>query len=358
MIGRDILLKRRLAKVKVKIDCAYNGWKITGVADDLVTVAVNDPDYDCTLDWGTGILSGTDLDQGLSYTISDATRTDQTSNEVTVIPNGSNAVIKFKADAVSRDALAAIPTAEKSAMLAQALSGGVSYTITVRLRVPIFARSNIYWDGSAMDFVRAGTDGSKEAYQGLYFKWGSLMGISPVGDWVDSSTPVYTPGSSTASTYLSWASIPYEDSATEVGAPNTTPLKGDICTQIDPLYRLPESGEFGPGTNAWWDSDGWTKAIVGNFLVPNGYEGGTYTFTSVVTNAALGITLPASGGRHNDGRLKNPAGNSTVGSNGTYWFSSAHNETIGGALDFYVSWINMISGRERSFGFSVRCVQK
>jgi hypothetical protein len=183
----DILLKRRLAKVKVKIDCAYNGWKITGVADNQVAVVVNDPAYDCTLDWGTGILSGTSLDQGLTYSISDNTLTYQISNEVTIIPNGSNAVIKFKANTISRDGYAAaVPTAEKSATLAQALSGGVNYTITMRLRTPIFARSNIYWDATAqkLTFEPAAddpedNDDSKAGYQGVFFRCGSLVGISP-----------------------------------------------------------------------------------------------------------------------------------------------------------------------------------
>jgi hypothetical protein len=233
----EITLKRLLAKVKVKVDCSYNDWKITDVTTDQIAVVVNDPDDDCTIDWKTGILSGANLDQGLTYIIDDATRTDQTSNEVTIIPKGSNAIIKIKANAVSRDNLAAIPSAEWPATLPKALTGGVSYTITVRLRTPMWASSNIYWvptgtydddedgilDGATgrLTFDPYQADGRtapNKGYQGVFFKWGSLVGISPAPTEVPGSpgtmtinflptTPVYIPTCNTSVLALStWKS--------------------------------------------------------------------------------------------------------------------------------------------------------
>jgi hypothetical protein len=343
-VDLDILLKRRLAKVKVKVDCGYNGWKITGVTANQVAVVVNNPANNCTLNWGTGILSGTSLEQGLTYSISDATRTDQTSNEVTIIPNGNNAVIKIGASAVSRNGYAtAVPTAEKSATLAQALSGGVSYTITMRLRTPIFARSNIYWDATAQKLTfepaadnPAQNDDAKAGYQGVFFRFGSLVGISPVGNF-SGTTDIYVPivnenlststwkattGNAMAanntdfptvsSNWTTWKSvhndapdtdIPYMDpryakvAETAHGRGNTYVIddalnrdttyqgfRGDICQYLTTKthavsgdYRLPTSYEFGLSDSSYDWSSGGTS--------PDGWQKGTGSFS---TNKSAG----------------------------------------------------------------------
>jgi hypothetical protein len=329
-VDLDITMKRRLAKVKVKVDCGYNGWKITGVTDNQVAVVVNDPDYNCTLNWGTGILSGTSLDQGLSYSISDNTLTYQTSDEVTVIPNGSNGVIKFKADAVSRNGLGAVPSAEKSATLAQALSGGVSYTITVRLRTPIFARSNIYWDNTAqkLTFQPAADDPADnvdtyQGYQGVFFKWGSLVGISPAqtedpeseGTMTGSflpSTPIYVPvfnvTTPTSSTWKPTTGDAMAADNTFSDVESDWDAWGDNTnTAADIPYMDPKRGTGTPGRGNTWLIDAErnvpdtlngfrgdicqylttkTHAVSGDYRLPTSYEFGPHTVSAWATGSA------------------------------------------------------------------------
>jgi hypothetical protein len=417
----DITMKHLLAKVKVKVDCGYNGWKITGVAANKVAVVTVNPALSCAIDWKTGVISGTDMDQGLSYTISDATRTDQISGEVTIIPKASNAVIKFKASAVSRNGLGtAVPISETTATLDRALEGGVSYTITVRLRTPIWARSNIYWDGAAkrMTFVPAGTDKSKEGYQGVYFKWGSLVGIGPTG--FGSATTVYlpdvadddgdpdtkwrTPMTPNAAGYGSWGEynngnigiatgVPYVDPVnfpgnSVTGRDNTYLLdlvaadaatmyanfRGDICQYLGTLYddlkgyRMPTSLEFGHDDTDQWTgrTDSWVKATSFSYKsyssvaadgTTNMIGAATPPNESFAQNTAMDVILPASGYMSTDGGLY---GYTSAGLYGFYYSSS-----VEGALGQYCMTFDYgnhkvivpYNGGSRSYGGSIRCVK-
>jgi hypothetical protein len=79
------------------------------------------------------------------------------------------------------------------------LEPGKSYTLRVSFKKLRWARSNIYWDSQKLTFVPAGTDKSKEMYQGVFFKWGSLVGISPGPrfngnfGYINVSVPLYMP---------------------------------------------------------------------------------------------------------------------------------------------------------------------
>jgi hypothetical protein len=168
------------------------------------------------------------------------------------------------------------------------LNAGTSYTLVVDVKKLVWARSNIYWDGSKMTFVPAGTDNSKEGYQGLFFKFGSLVGISP-RKWVDNSTLVYEAGNSTPTT-ASWYDILYWDDLGVVGNPNTSTLKGDICKYINSAYRLPQSGEFDTAGN-WVYSGGF---ISNNS--PEGNADGTSVISAYAENTLMGnIRFPAAG---------------------------------------------------------------
>jgi hypothetical protein len=61
------------------------------------------------------------------------------------------------------------------------LEPGKSYTLTVSFKTLRWARSNIYWDDAAQTLTFIPTDGTTdyEGYQGVFFKWGSLVGVSP-----------------------------------------------------------------------------------------------------------------------------------------------------------------------------------
>jgi hypothetical protein len=349
----DITMKHLLAKVKVKVDCLYNGWKITGVAANQVAVVVNDPSKNCTIDWATGIVSGTDMDQGLTYIISDPARTDQTSNEETIIPKGSNAVVKIKIGAISRGGYTDIPTSAKSVTFTKALTGGVSYTIHVRVRTPIWARSNIYWDNSKLTFVPAGSDVSKEGYQGVYFKWGSLVGVSPNdltyyrpngSGWVSQSYP-----------YGAWPTIisPW-DVATYGNVLNnlhTEEFLGDICRYLNSGYRLPTGEECSI-------AGGWTVAGTVGTVSTN--ASGTYDLIGngffYAENTSMGnVRFPSAGSMLIDGQSRYTA------RNGSYWSGSltSYSTTSSTGLSLF-GGDYMVSpgyGGSHHQGFSIRCVQ-
>jgi hypothetical protein len=184
-VDLEILLKQKLAKVTVTIDYNYNNCGITGIATS--KVGVMGIPLTCSMNWTTGSLTGTATEQWLTFVPPTLPYPKTlTSNMLNIIPTTSNATINFEIGAILRDGLTAVPSAKRSSTFTKALSAGVNYTITVRFRTPIFARSNIYWDDAAkkLTFVPAAipptiNDDSKKGYQGVLFKWGSLVGVSP-----------------------------------------------------------------------------------------------------------------------------------------------------------------------------------
>lgn len=324
----QIELKQRMTKVKVIVDCGYNKWKISNIEDGYVAIEAIDSG---TLDWSTGVISGSTVDQGLTFPLPTPPTYSTTlqSEEVTILPTSSNAAIKFEIGAVSREDLGAIPSASRTATLSKALSPGVNYTITVRFRTPIFARSNIYWHemawGSAiypgyLTFIPAADDPAEnddkyQGYQGMFFKYGSLVGVSPAVN-INGSDEYYQKAIfyvfpsgypdapkwnqlSSSATYTTWGigalatDAPYLDRVNYPGngtgrnntfamdpAQNTPEMyvsqRGDICQYLGATranlvgYRLPRSDEFGlEGGSAWSTSvaspDGWKK--VSSFSV-------------------------------------------------------------------------------------------
>jgi hypothetical protein len=180
---------------------------------------------------------------------------------------------------------------------------GRSYTLSVRFDELVWAGSNIFWDNQKLTFYPA-ENTSNQGYQGVFFKFGSLIGISPAQTVVPASggtmtndflasTPVYVPTynalSPTSSTWVrnnnhsytpaGWplaaagtaengtANIPYLDgsytssdytrnSTFVIDAERNTDAmyaarRGDICQYIGKTqlalkgYRLPTSSEFG-----------------------------------------------------------------------------------------------------------------
>ena len=89
---------------------------------------------------------------------------------------------------------------------------GHSYVLSLNFHRLIWAGSNIFWDGSKLTFRVEGTPLTQQGYQGVYFMWGSLVGISPMGNFT-SSTPIYWPTNS----------APYTYSQTTTGSLNNIP---------------------------------------------------------------------------------------------------------------------------------------
>jgi hypothetical protein len=358
----EILLNRVMVRMKIVVDLSYNKWTITSISGDITLGSSLNSGGTVLLTDGTVAGTGTPI-----LTTWSGSGYQQESNELLVMPkaSGSTITVNIPKDAVARQDFSAIPTEAGTVTFTTELKSGYSYRLLARLRIPILARSNVYWDDAdkKLTFVPAAddpadNDDSKAGYQGVYFKWGSLVGISPVGEWSDDSTPVYRAGESASSTYPSWASIPYENSGsvTEVGDPNTITFKGDICKYINSGYHLPMIGEF--GTKDRWDQQGWEQYINSTFPdVTTDKPDGTYDFIvnskSCARNTVMGnVILPASGCRsYGSGVLV------YVGTWGLYWINLDYGSTLARSLYFYRWLLGPGTALDRDYGFPVRCVR-
>jgi hypothetical protein len=252
---------------------------------------------------------------------------------------------------------------DKWASFGSTLNVATSYTLVLDLRQGVaFAYSNVYWDGTKLTFDE--TDEGHQGYQGLFFKWGSLVGISPVGEWSNNSTPVYRAGESGSSTYSHFNSIPYWNNATYgdvIDNTHTSALVGDICRYIDNRYRLPKDGEIPLTTtngSSW--TGGWTKVGIVESVTTTDHDG-TYDFIAnnkfCAKNAALNVILPASGYRslYDQYTLRLY----DVGEWALYWGSTSGGSTNGHpAIGFSNSGVSNSGGSyQRVYHYSVRCIR-
>jgi hypothetical protein len=302
----------------------------------------------------------------------------------------------------------------------QKLDPGKSYTLRVSFKKQEWAKSNIYWVKTGSDangdigyLTFDTTDKGHQGYQGVFFQWGSLVGISPArtngSDAFSNATPVYIPTyvaggtstwhSPTTSPYTTagWPfainstvaedapeNIPYMDNRAEFIAPspartniyvmeaerNTDAMysakRGDICQYLGKTqttlkgYRLPRSSEMTTqnSTTYWYLlTDGWEKGIdpFSGSDASVGKADGTADLValnkSYAKNSTLGVTLPASGCRTIQGPLQD------IGSYGHYMSGSAT-----GANDHYngLTFDNQYCGTYvpyRSYALPIRCVK-
>jgi hypothetical protein len=416
-VDLDILLKQKLAKVTVVVDCDYNKWKIGVTANKVAIVAI---DPNCTIDWKTGAITGTDIDRLFTSFTTTPNATSQTSNEARFIPTSSNATIKFLVSAISRNGYATdIPSDITSIEFSTALSAGVSYTILIRLRTPIWARSNIYWmdTGSNTGYLTfvpaaddpADNDNTKQGYQGVFFKFGSLVGISPTVLSYDDNTAIYVPYDYPANprwkkttrdavkedtdiptatdNWTSWGSgtanatdIPYLDPsyiyspsgwdnafAMDAAYNNTATyqgLRGDICQYIGAMagsteegekmknYRLPTTNEFGYSAASWENSA--TRSSPGSTM-DDGTTNliGASADQSCFKNTTMeDVIFPLAGIR------VSPGGMSNAGQIGHYWGGSSYGSDQGVGMLFrgYDSFKDIMI-HPRDMAKPVRCVK-
>jgi hypothetical protein len=291
--------------------------------------------------------------------------------------------------------------------------------LLVDVKKCIWARSNIYWQEVTdvldskypgyLTFVTDVSDLTKQGLQGVLFKWGSLVGISPAltngSNAFSGATPVYIPtlvydsgedtyanstwerNTSHSYTSGSWketasgvaenaaTNVPYLDgSYTSSGSvafgrdnryaieaeQNTDEmyegLRGDICQYLSTKtkavpgdYRLPTSNELAPAS-------GWTRGGDHTTNLGLGNHSGTVDFLDInrawLKNADMGnVIFPAPGFRDN----ANHGGLFHVNAYGMYWSGSAYD----GTTVYYLRFVNgFASGNYlRSYALSVRCVQ-
>jgi hypothetical protein len=388
----QIELRQRLAKVKMIIDCDYNKWGITSIGNSQVTVGAIGSG---TLNWSTGAITGTATDQGPTWAaLTSPYPTQHTSNVVRIIPTTGNATVKILANAISRNGLAALPIGVTTVTFTAPLSAGGNYTLRIKLRTPIWARSNIYWDATTnpskptLTFVPAGSDTSKEGWQGVFFRWGSLVGISPAGSslsqFSSSTTPIYVPygypstpkwkattgdavGADSdipgTSDYNSWTGISADNPAPNTDIPyldgshttsgtvaygrknryaidedrNTTTmyqsLRGDICQYLSTKtgvvsgnYRLPIAEELGEGGAQWAGrSDGWAQYSYSSTTV-SGNAAGTYDMIGNNYIYAMNTSMDNIRFPGSGARREydGSISNNATGRGGYYWSGSAY----------------------------------
>jgi hypothetical protein len=211
------------------------------------------------------------------------------------------------------------PLTGLSADFAQALTAGESYTLAVDVQKQRWAYSNIYWEGEFasgyLTFDRKNL--GNEDYQGVYFKFGSLVGIGPNegrrnyqaslfipntsdGTW-DGSKYANSAGNPWAGT--TYTSIPYltslggAASLYDMGDSGYSAYAGDICNYIDSDWRMPNTDELnaviaGHVTAAFYGTiSGDAEAVAMGKRRMDGY--------GVISNSIFGVAFwPASGARN------------------------------------------------------------
>jgi hypothetical protein len=284
----------------------------------------------------------------------------------------------------------------------RAIRGGENYTLQIKMRKGLrWAGSNIYYLNNQLTFREVGYIGPENNYQGVYFKWGSLMGMTSIqhgliNEWNNSCyvyIPTYnstTPIGSTwaAATGKSWSDISYVTPAStgsagtdyleaESNAANYALWKGDICRYLSESdeggtgvvsgkYRMPTMNELRYGDKSSssatidYNQTNWQNAttIAGYWTRIAG--SGSVTPTSATGQFSLsgggnysGYTFfPAAGHRHYQ---IGPGSLQPVGTNGFYWSSSAGSGGKAYYLSLYSDYLSF-SALDPQLGYTVRCL--
>jgi hypothetical protein len=416
-------LNHQLSKVTLEIDGSYNGWNITAIVPSRIRLA---PFYGgATMNlWSDAITEGAEsAGNYFSWTSPITAAQTQTSATQAVFTNSATVSLVIPAATVTINGNTR-PSVEQQIAFptVSTLVPGNSYRLRLRIRTPKFAGSNIYWDGNRLTFdahYANGGDAPHKEYQGVLFRWGSLVGISPalVGGadrgYTNVAVPVYvpdvkstlsastwTPTTSTAKGYVEWKSapsqltvgkneIPYVDSEHYPGGSttrddvylihadrNTTAMyqgfRGDICQYLSKSktgvvssgdYRLPTSFEFGVTENTSWTShpDGWVKSATfpadNNAYLNVGDPGGVVDFVDAGVGYATNTAL---------GGVVFPASGQRwngalyyVGEYGQYWTGSAYGAGYGRMIHFTASSVRPHGYLQRGdYAVAVRCVMK
>ena len=265
-----------------------------------------------------------------------------------------------------------------------------------------FARSNIVWDATNNKLTFAVTEADNATIpansQGVFFKWGSLVAVSPVGNTYATSQILFSPNN--VKNYT-WANIPYanettgkfgtdgtdeDDFAGYDGGSNTngpgfnaSTNKGDICRYISDRgwvqgkWRLPTSDEQQALINEVTSVS--NNGGFGNITGAPNTGNNAHGFWQVPSGRWLGAGAAADAARNTGkaaelvpgsssvyfpaGGYRNSSNGNTLyaGSLGYSWSASSFNTT--NACYLYVGsgnayWNNV----NRSNGFTVRCIRE
>jgi hypothetical protein len=403
-----LVLTKQTATVKLRLDCSALGKMITGVPGAITFGPLG------TASSATLAPATADVPTNLSATIAQTftwpaslNSPEVTSHPITVIPKAaSNLTLTIPKNAIT---LTGVTTHKATSVTFSnvAIVSGRNYTLQISFKKGVWAASNIYWDPTlgGLTFKERGDPGlaNENFYQGVYFQWGSLVGISPAGtdfeigtNGVSDGTTIYVyhdgqwraTNVATAcsegytgfsSTDVSWSGIPYKTGTFPTGGSASTMYyvdnlgstfsnnAGDICRFIGEHggpsgYRMPVVAELTASTaSISWGTDtdniGWYKGTT-TFETPTlgqddatgrrligyaeGYGGYAIHYSS---------TFPAAGYRSSDTNI----GLSGVGTGGLYWGSTGVGSTNSYLVRLFNSWMSSDNLSRRS-AFPVRCV--
>ncbi|MDR1882915.1 MAG: fimbrillin family protein [Prevotella sp.] len=285
---------------------------------------------------------------------------------------------------------------------------------------PYWAASNIYFrpddgeGGSAttgvLTFAESGT--AKQNYQGVFFQWGSLIGVDPVTvGSINADTYLFIPDDDTPGKYhkvkigevsaasgidnfrdavtgwtggvtatTDWPLIPHVSEAVTTGRDfdaladfsNSTgyaAFKGDICRYLsanrygynatailETTWKMPVSDMFGNdnayGTNYTWTAGAGTSSSNVDGALASGLHYVTYSHAR-----GDAPEFPASGYRGTMG--PDPLGFLiSVGFDGNYWSSSAFSGTLASRLIVGSGEVGTGAIQSRGEGLTVRCLRE
>lgn len=271
------------------------------------------------------------------------------------------------------------------------LAQGTRYRLVATLHRMAFSGSNIYWDAatSKLTFDPVGATTSGHEYQGVLFKWGSLVGIAPNQDFSTSSKVYTTNGSSwtqqtaSAAGYSDYSAIP-TSTAVGTGSEDIDRAKtvlsysasdhatGDICAAIAAMggapasssdvsgvtytWRMATSKEMFVGSNSDWNetyTQGWSKVGAFSDITSSTTDATGKAVLAVGAKKSLwnGVFFPASGDLWTDGVIGD------VGVYGGYWTGSAASSGNAYLFEFDNTGYKTTASSNRSMALPVRCVR-
>jgi hypothetical protein len=331
-----IHMTHQFARVKVVVKSGISGANITALSGVEVAGGMQATltPFDGDISW-----SGTASQVVDPFTVNSVT--DRESGYRTVAPVGTGP-IGVRIGSIEVSASISI-FSDKWAYFNSMLDAATSYTLVVELmRGAAFAYSNIFWDGEKLTFDV--TDLGHQKYEGVFFKFGSLVGISPVAGFSSSTTILYKPAEIITGAYSTYGEIPYWDTNNDVGNPSISTLKGDICKYINPVYRLPRLGEF-PVT-------GWS------FLWVHGYPRLSDGTTVVPGYGTCGVFIfPTAEWLQPDGSF--PSFSQSQHSRCYVWHSSAYDATKGYCFYFNNNdgSVVLTAPNDRNYAYPIRCIR-
>jgi hypothetical protein len=340
----NVTLSHKFTRVRIKTSVAAGGPNITGISATLKS------NRTATMAAATGNLSvsGMAANQVLSAPGTAGPNTVLTGEYRIVYTNNVNPTELYVSCTAGSTTYSDMKT-----LYQQGLEAGKSYTLRINFKKRTrWAGSNVYWDGEQLTFAPEDTPYEAECqrYQGVFFKRGSLVGISPSGRW--DADPVN-------------GTISYVPSGTGTGwdiehggdyKSGISEGSDDICTYIGTLnpslagYYQPREGiEFphNPQVHPFSPPAGWS--LVGTSWRANTIltdDSGRYIVPCGAVHNNLAF-LPASGYRYS----YSDAGPAISGA-GWGGYQSTY-----GALSFSSPPSEMMYGIKLYSAYPVRCVR-